>query len=146
MDNRDFQVMIEENDLIKLKINAILFYRGPRSRKPYKIRFIRIVRKSYKYYDTEIIFSSLKTDVVSSEYLFTTWNEAINISPIREKITSSWREIKIDNTKLLLEDSQQIPGFDIKLGNMEASITVEEAETLWRTLAKKLGYQIDFIK
>ncbi len=138
--------MIEENNLIKLKINAILFYRGPRSRKPYKIRFIRIVRKSYEYYDTEIIFSSLKTDVVSSEYLFTTWNEAINISPIREKITSSWREIKIDNTKLLLEDSQQIPGFDIKLGNMEASITVEEAETLWRTLAKKLGYQIDFIK
>lgn len=127
-------------------MNAILYYRGPRSRKPYKIRFIRIIKESYKYYDIEIVFSSLKTDVVSSEYLFTTWDEAINLAPIREKIMSSWREIKIYNTKLLLEDSQQIPGFDIKLGNMEASITVEEAETLWRTLAKKLGYQIDFIK
>lgn len=150
-----------------LKKNTALFYRGPTSRKPYKVRFVRIVTPltanevrqlddqafpeaaadEIVDYNVEIEFSSLKCEVVRSSFVFNSWEIAEHVAPLREKVVRGEREITVMSDKrVLLESGKEVSGLGIRIGHLDAGVTADEADTLWRKLAVALGYQIDFLK
>jgi hypothetical protein len=132
--------------------NHIIFYRGPKSRKPYKVRFIKIDKLIFSNSspDTiaecivEVEFSSMKKDLVSSLYLFSTWGEAEKIMPVHDKRLQGPRIVEVTSGKtILMENGREENGIGLRLGCLEACITTKEAHNLWMLLGKSLGYCVN---
>lgn len=148
-------------DIPQLGRNSIVFYRGPKSRKPYKVRFIRIVSsllasstKDFDYmkndpneiidYIIEIEFSSMKKETTKASNVYGTWDEAEKTMPVRDKKVQGPRIVDVLSGKtILMENGREENGVGIRLGCLEASITTKEAHVLWTLLGKSLGYCVN---
>lgn len=129
--------------------NSIVYYRGPKSRKPYKVRFIRIdtpifIGSLVSEYIVEVEFSSMKKDLVSSTYLFSSWGEAEKTRPICEKKLQGPRIVDVISGKtILMENGKEENGVGMRIGCLETCITTKEAHDLWTLLGKSLGYCVN---